>query len=245
MPALVPWLGMFLLPSIASIAVTFLVMRLVSRRELQPPIRVTLPPIKLSFAGRVAIGGLLLAAAALILASYLGLSLGAPTCGAALLVLGIVAISDRSIVAKVARGVSWSVIPLVAGLFVIVAALEETGVLGLLARGLQSVANLPPILANLSAAFAFALLSNGMNNLPVGLIGGLAMQSGHDPAHISQAVLLGVDLGPNLSVTGSLATILWLIALRRENVKITAWQFLKYGLLVMPSALASAALLLR
>ena len=44
-------------------------------------------------------------------------------------------------------------------------------------------------------------------------------------ALLAHAVLLGVDLGPNLSVTGSLATILWLIALRRENVEITAWEF--------------------
>jgi arsenical pump membrane protein len=35
-------------------------------------------------------------------------------------------------------------------------------------------------------------------------------------------VLIGVDLGPNLSVTGSLATILWLSALQRENQEVSA-----------------------
>jgi arsenical pump membrane protein len=58
-------------------------------------------------------------------------------------------------------------------------------------------------------------------------------------------VLIGVDLGPNLSVTGSLATILWLIALRREKVKVTGWQFLKVGLVVMPLALLASILVLR
>ena len=43
------------------------------------------------------------------------------------------------------------------------------------------------------------------------------------------AVLIGVDLGPNLSVTGSLATILWLVALRREGSHVGAWHFLKLG----------------
>ena len=61
-----------------------------------------------------------------------------------------------------------------------------------------------------------------------------------------EALLIGVDLGPNLSVTGSLATILWLIALRRENIKVGALEFLKLGALVMPPALllALGALLL-
>jgi arsenical pump membrane protein len=49
-----------------------------------------------------------------------------------------------------------------------------------------------------------------------------------------------VDLGPNLSVTGSLATILWLTALRREGLRVSAWRFLKLGALVMPPALVLA-----
>jgi arsenical pump membrane protein len=53
-------------------------------------------------------------------------------------------------------------------------------------------------------------------------------------------VLIGVDLGPNLSVTGSLATILWLTALRREGLVVTAWQFLRIGAVVMPVALLLA-----
>ncbi|WP_408518544.1 ArsB/NhaD family transporter [Paraburkholderia madseniana] len=39
--------------------------------------------------------------------------------------------------------------------------------------------------------------------------------------------MIGVDLGPNLSVTGSLATILWLNALRRDGIEVSALSFLK------------------
>jgi arsenical pump membrane protein len=53
-------------------------------------------------------------------------------------------------------------------------------------------------------------------------------------------VLIGVDLGPNLSVTGSLATILWLDALRREGLHVSASTFLKIGFLIMPPALFAA-----
>ena len=59
-------------------------------------------------------------------------------------------------------------------------------------------------------------------------------------ALLLDAVLIGVDLGPNLSVTGSLATILGLSALRRENQEVRAWSFLKLGTLVMSPALLLA-----
>ena len=50
-------------------------------------------------------------------------------------------------------------------------------------------------------------------------------------------MLIGVDLGPNLSVTGSLATILWLVVLRREGLEVGTWSFIRLGIVVMPSAL--------
>ena len=56
----------------------------------------------------------------------------------------------------------------------------------------------------------------------------------------ANAVLMGVDLGPNLSVTGSLATILWLIALRKEGLGVSFWDFLKVGVAAMPVPLLLA-----
>jgi hypothetical protein len=44
-------------------------------------------------------------------------------------------------------------------------------------------------------------------------------------------------VGPNLSLTGSLATILWLVVLRREGLEVGAWSFLRLGIFVMPPAL--------
>ena len=74
------------------------------------------------------------------------------------------------------------------------------------------------------------------------------MKAAHAHGLIAYAVLIGVDLGPNLSVTGSLATILWLIVLRREGVQVSFGQFLKVGVIAMPLALMAAlgaAVLLR
>jgi arsenical pump membrane protein len=92
------------------------------------------------------------------------------------------------------------------------------------------------------AGIAVAVASNLVNNLPMGLIAATTSQAAQVPAHTTGAILIAVDLGPNLSVTGSLATILWLIALRREGQHVAAWQFLKLGLVVMPPALLLALL---
>jgi hypothetical protein len=96
------------------------------------------------------------------------------------------------------------------------------------------------IWAGWAAGLSVALASNLANNLPVGLVAGSAIQDAHAPARITSAVLIGVDVGPNLSVTGSLATILWLNALRRDGHHIGAMKFLKIGASVMPPALLLA-----
>jgi arsenical pump membrane protein len=244
MPPLLKWLGMFFAPSVVSILITFIALRFVSSRSLGGNITEHLSQTPLSAEGRLALGGLILAAFALTSASALSRPLGAPTCVAAVVATALVASHDRSIAVKVAKGVSWSVIPLVAGLFVIVEALQRAGMLHLAIQGLHAAAGLGRMMGNITTAFGVGLLSNCLNNLPVGLISGTAVQAAHEHANLAQAVLIGVDLGPNLSVTGSLATILWLIALRRENVKITGWQFFKVGLIVMPLALLASVLTL-
>ncbi len=77
---------------------------------------------------------------------------------------------------------------------------------------------------------------------PVGLLAGSVARGAQLSSHATGALLIGVDLGPNLSVTGSLATILWLVALRREGEHVSAWRFLGLGALVMPPALMAALL---
>jgi arsenical pump membrane protein len=244
MPSLAAWLRIFAVPSIVSVVVTFLCLRWLSGDELRGAINHDLAAVRLTSQGKLAFAGLLISAAVLITASAVGWPLGAPTCLAAILAIAIVSWRNRSAPLKVVRGVSWSVLPLVAGLFVIVEALRNAGMLRLALAGLQWLAQTPELLAKFAAAFAVALLSNGMNNLPVGLMGGMALRHSGDTGIVAHAILLGVDLGPNLSVTGSLATILWLIALRRENVEITAWEFFKVGAIVMPLALAASLLVL-
>jgi arsenical pump membrane protein len=117
-----------------------------------------------------------------------------------------------------------------------VEALDHTGLADLLSSLVQRDGQAIPW----NVGLVVALASNLFNNLPVGLVAGSTVQAAHVSDSVTRAVLIGVDLGPNLSVTGSLATILWLAALRREGLIVSAGTFLKLGCVVMPPALALA-----
>lgn len=244
LPPLVPWLRVFALPSLISIGVTFLALRFDFRRSLRASVQRESAGVHLSGSGRRAIWGIGFTGAVLIAASGFGYDLGLPTCLAA--IAAILAATRFNIVAvrKIARDVAWSVLPLVAGLFVLVEALNGAGASEDLGAALRFLSALPLWAGTLAASFGVAALSNVLNNLPTGLLAGSALQSVYVDAHLRHAVLVGVDLGPNLSVTGSLATVLWLIALRREGEKIAGWTFLKSGILAMAPALLFATLAL-
>jgi arsenical pump membrane protein len=244
LPALIPWLKLFLLPSLLSIAATFLVLWLISRKELQGRLGDEAEASPLSQEGARAAWGIVATGGVLIGASAMGLDLGLPTCAAAVVAVVIATRANAKALAEVVRDASWSVLPLVAGLFVVVEALDGTGALREIRTALDGCARLSPLAGSLAASFGLAALSNVMNNLPSGLLAGTALQTLQIPNHIRHAVLLGTDLGPNLSVTGSLATVLWLIALRREGEHVSAWTFLKAGALVMPPALILATVTL-
>jgi arsenical pump membrane protein len=242
MPALPQWLVAFAVPSLLSIVATFVMLALVSRRDLAGRVASDVAAAGLRPGGRMVLFGIALTAAALLAASTYAAPLGATTCICGTIVFAIASLRDRAAFAVVIRSVSWTVLLLVAGLFVIVAGLDAAGLTDLARHGVETLAALPPLPAVLCAAFVTAAASNLMNNLPAGLIAGSSVAPLHGHEALRSAIAVGIDLGPNLSVTGSLATVLWLIALRRERIEITAWTFLRAGALVMPPALVLAAL---
>lgn len=245
MPRLGIWLRILLVPSIVSIAATFAVLWRVSRDSLSGKVAPIPERRSLTATGRLALTGIIIGVATLLTCSALDIPLGVPTACAGVFALILVALKDRASPKTALRSVSWGVIPLVAGLFAIIEALNRAGMAHLADRGLAWLAAAPDGTGKLAGGFAIALLSNLMNNLPVALAAGSALRHAAIHGQLAHAVLIGVDLGPNLSVTGSLATILWLIALRRDGENITPWQFLKVGAIAMSIALALALLILR
>jgi arsenical pump membrane protein len=240
MPPLTRWLSQYTLPSLLSVVATYVVLRWSQRVWLRQRLSTEVEVAALTAGGKLAAVGIGGTALVLLASSAFGIQLGLPAFLAGVMTAVLVLARSRNAVMDVARGISWGVLPLVAGLFVLVEALQKTGVTDDLAGLLRDVVAWSAAGGVWAAGAVLGIGCNLVNNLPAGLLAGRVVQVAQVPETVRAAVLIGVDLGPNLSVTGSLATILWLTALRREGLRVSAWRFLKLGALVMPPALALA-----
>jgi arsenical pump membrane protein len=240
MPPLGRWLLWFGVPSILSIVTTFLVLRWIFRKQLHGVIEHEVENHWLNHDGKLVLGGLVATAVVLLIASGLDWDLGLPTCATALVVTAIVSFKSRSNPLPLLREISWSTLALVAGLFILVDAVESIGAMKQTHAWLLWVEARGPAVGALITGFVVGVANNLVNNLPLGLMAGSTLQDAPTKGLLASAVMIGVDLGPNLSITGSLATILWLIALRKEKIDVSFWSFLKVGLIAMPAALLAS-----
>jgi len=239
-PPLWPWLKAFLLPSVVSIGATFLALRWVERRGLEGPCAAGVEALPMTAGAWTAVLGIGLTAVVLLTVSALDVHLGLPTFVMGLVTATIVWVRGRRSPGRTLRSVSWQVLFLVAGLFVLVQGLEFTGVIAVLVRLLSRGVSASVEVTAWAAGGAIALVSNLTNNLPAGLVAASTLAKAKPPPSVTDALLIGVDLGPNISVTGSLATILWLTAIRREGADVGFVRFLKVGIAVTPPALGLA-----
>ena len=128
----------------------------------------------------------------------------------------------------------------VLGLAVVVQAVASAGLGRVLAAIVPSSAGLAGLLA---AAGIAALLANVVNNLPAVLVL-LPALGAHPAPGIVLAVLLGVNLGPNLSYVGSLATLLWRRILAGRGMIPTLREFVRLGVFTVPVSLLASVLAL-
>lgn len=240
MPPLANWMLAFGLPSILSIVTTFFVLRWIFHKELQERIEDGIEEYVLNNNGKLVVASVLVVVVVLLWASSFGKNLGFPTFLAALAITVIVCIKEKRNPLILAGEISWETLALVGGLFVMVDAMESIGAMEYAKHWLVRAESLGIATGQLTTGFLVGVGNNLVNNLPLGLIAGGAVQAAHVRTSLAEAVLIGVDLGPNLSITGSLATILWLIALRREKLYVSFWDFFRIGVIAMPLALLTA-----
>jgi arsenical pump membrane protein len=161
--------------------------------------------------------------------------------GAAL--LGVPALATRqATVQALVRAASIQFLLFVLGLGVVVRSVVDNGLGAAIARMIPGGSSLPALLA---IATIGAVLANVVNNLPAVLIL-LPAVSGHGlgVAGPVLAVLVGVNIGPNLTYAGSLATLLWRRLLADRDTGIDLGEFTRLGLLTVPAGLALVTLAL-
>ena len=222
------------LPWLAAIAVEYGLLRWWFRADLRTPA----PPVDPD--GRAAPRFALTVLAA----TLAGFAVSSPlhvepvwvaTAGA--VVLAVRALARREITpAGVVRAASPLFCLFVLALGVVVAALGATGLTGALATVVPTTTGLPGLLAVAGIA---AVLANVVNNLPATLVLLQVLGPGGPPPLVL-AVLLGVNIGPNLTYVGSLATLLWRQVLAACGASPRIGEFTLVGLITTPAALAAA-----
>lgn len=142
--------------------------------------------------------------------------------------------------AELRAAIAWSIFPLLAGLVVVLRGAEDAGLVDLVAAPLANA--IPDAQGVTGVALFSTLVANAMNNLPWALLAGAA--AGHvgtlDPS-IAASLLVGIDVGPSFTAIGSLATLLWLLLLRRRGIHVSALDYARASF--VPSAFALAAAL--
>ena len=108
--------------------------------------------------------------------------------------------------------------------------------LGTLAREVAGLGHLVAHAGRWETAWLGAGAAVVVNNLPAA-----ALLSAHVPAH-PRALLLGLDLGPNLAVTGSLSAVLWLQVARAHGARPSVLRYAALGAVLVPVSLSLALL---
>nr|WP_166910086.1 SLC13 family permease [Mycobacterium sp. DL440] len=225
------------LPWLAAIGVEFLVLRWVFRHELnRPAVEVTPPPAEVPVFVLVVLG---LTLAGFVVTSVFDVSPAwAALAGA--VVLGVHSLAQRrSTIGGIARAVNVPFLAFVLCLGVVVDAVVQNG-LGDAMRGLLPVGDSLPALLGLAAVAA--VLANLVNNLPAVLVL-LPLVAGAGPAAVL-AVLIGVNIGPNLTYVGSLSNLLWRNVVHREGLPARFSEFSRVGLATVPLTLVASVLAL-
>ncbi|MDR3615232.1 MAG: ArsB/NhaD family transporter [Candidatus Obscuribacterales bacterium] len=142
---------------------------------------------------------------------------------------------------RIWKDISWSLFPFVIGLFIVIRGVENIG-LSNIAANMFVMADKQPLIQVPVIACATALGSNLINNIPMALLAISALKHAHSNLLDQYSALLGCNLGPNLTIAGSLATMLVITSARKRGENISAMDFLRIGLVATPVLVIGASI---
>ncbi|ORA98454.1 arsenic transporter [Mycolicibacter minnesotensis] len=225
-------------PWVATTAVVYLIFRVFFRADLRatpvhqhagPP-----PPVPVFV---LVVLGLTLAGFVVAETVHIPAAWAAVAGSAVLGIRGLV--QRRSTAAGIVRAANPGFLVFVLALGVVVRAVVDNGLGDRMAMLLPQGSGL---LALLGIASVAAVLANVVNNLPATLVL-VPLVASSGPLAVL-AVLIGVNIGPNLSYTGSLSNLLWRRVLRRYHVPAGVGEYTRLGLCTVPATVLVAVLAL-
>ncbi len=235
------------LPWVVSIAAEFVVFRIFFARQLRTPADapgaaravvaddVTSPPMPAA-----ALAVLALTLAGFAVSGFVGVAPGWVAAAGAVVLAGFALRARRTTVRRTLAAADVLFCGFVLALAVVVAAVSDGPIGRALAEHLPRESTL---LALVVVAAVAAVISNLVNNLPATLLL-LAAIGAHAPPALILAVLLGVNIGPNLTYVGSLAIMLWRRASAAAGAEPQLRIYTVLGLLTVPTALVASVLAL-
>jgi arsenical pump membrane protein len=248
---LLTFLRLLLLPSLVVIAINLGVFYLLYRKQLKGTFNIDHLPtpekaVKHKAYFRYTLWVLALVAPSYVIASAFQFPLSVVAVAGGLLLLAGALFWKRTTLLEAGRGIPWPILGFIAGMFVVVRAIEDTGLTLKLGKLLLHVSGGTSFGAVMVGTFGSALGTNLINNVPMAVVMNSSMGS---IQHVAPAIrngfvaatMFGCDLGPNLTTVGSLATILWLLILRQRDVDVSGLDYFKVGVVVTPLMLLAGA----
>jgi arsenical pump membrane protein len=249
---LLTFLRLLFVPSLVVIAINFGIFYLLYRKQLRGSFDIDHLPtsekaIKHQPYFRYTLWVLAFIAPSYVLASAFQFPLSIVAIAGALLLLCGALFWKRTTLLESGKSISWSIFGFIAGMFVVVRAIEDTGLTIKLGNLLLRLSRGTSFGAVMVGTAGSALGTNLINNVPMAVVMNSSLGS---VQHVAPAIrngfiaatMFGCDLGPNLTTVGSLATILWLLILRQRGVDVSGLDYFKVGVMVTPVMLFAGAL---
>ena len=245
------FLRLLLLPSLVVIAINIGVFFLLYRRELQGRFQLERLPatgkmVKHRAYFRYTCLVLIGVAIAYVAASATQFPLSLVAVGGALILMAGALCWKQTTLRETGKRISWSIFGFIAGMAIVVRSIEDTGLTARFGHWLLHLSGESSFGAVMVGTAGAALGTNLINNIPMAVVMTSALGSiQYAPIAIQHgflaATMFGCDLGPNLTTVGSLATILWLLILRRQGIDVSGLDYFKVGVIVTPIMLLAGA----
>jgi Na+/H+ antiporter NhaD/arsenite permease-like protein len=216
-------------PALVALLLVFLILAWQYRAEFARTVRVDPEHVNVRV-NRVLLAKSLVVSAGMIVFFFLGW----PVAKVAIVAAGLLLITRRVKPEKVYREVDWSLLALFAGLFIVVAGMEKTGLPGQLFGWWNRFGLHHPVVL----AGATAFLSNVVSNVPAVLVFRPLMAHVADP-HLGWLTLaMASTLAGNLTIVGSVANLI-VLERARGGAEISFWTYARSGIPVTLLSLAA------